>query len=218
MRTILVLNSKGGSGKTTVATNLAAHYANRGRKVALVDLDPQGSSADWLYFRPAGRPPIIGVEGDERTLRIPRSVEVAVIDAPAGVHGERLAALAKRAQTMLMPVLPSPIDIRAAERFVEELNDVSPVARNRVRLGTIINRARENSPARVILEDYLRHVRLEGGRRLPFVGVLRASQNYIKAAERGLGVSELAPSAVRHDLELWQPILRWLDSRRSMPG
>ena len=217
MRTILVLNSKGGSGKTTIATNLASHYAIQGSKVALVDMDPQGSSSDWLYFRPAGRPPIVGVDGWEGRYRLPRGVQVTVIDAPAGVHGEALEQLLRRAETMLMPVLPSPIDIRAAERFTEELSRLAPVRRNRIRVGTVINRARESSPGRVILEDYLRHARLESGRRLPFVGLLRASQNYIKAAERGLGVFEVAPSAVAHDLELWRPILRWLNSRNSLP-
>lgn len=218
MRTILVLNSKGGSGKTTIATNLAAHYAKRGDKVALVDMDPQGSSSDWLYFRPESRPPIIGIEGWDGGYRLPRRLDVAVIDARAGVHGDELAALTKRAETLLMPVLPSPIDIRAAERFVEELNLLPQVNRGAIRVGTVINRARENSPGRIILEDYLRHVRLENGHKLPYVGVLRASQNYLNAAERGLGIFEVAPSATAHDVELWQPILRWLHSKRSLPA
>ena len=79
---------------------------------------------------------------------------------------------------------------------------------HKVRIGTVITRARENTLGRLVLEDYLRHLRLPDGGRLPFVAVLRASQNYLQAAERGLGIFELAPSHTGHDLELWRPLLR----------
>ena len=107
MRTILVLNSKGGSGKTTVATNLAGYYAAQGRSVALVDFDAQGSSIDWLRARPADRPRIHGVDAYSSGLRVPRSTEIVVMDAPARTHDDDLARLVRRAQTIIVPVLPS---------------------------------------------------------------------------------------------------------------
>jgi chromosome partitioning protein len=218
MRTILVLNPKGGCGKTTVATNLAACYAVRGRQVVLVDLDPQGSSIDWLAARPEDAPPIVGVAAFAERLRLPRRADVVILDAPAGGHGKDLADLVRRAQTAVVPVLPSPIDLRAADRFTEELFALRRVLNHQIRIGTVINRAREKSAGRLELEEYLRHLRFPDGRRLPFVAVLRASQHYLTAAEYGLGICELAPSTVKHDLALWRPLLRWLGSRASVPG
>ncbi len=218
MRSILVLNAKGGCGKTTLATNLAAYYARRKKSVALVDFDPQQSSMDWLEVRPEKQPYIHGVSAANGPARIPRDSEVVVMDAPAAIHSNALTALVRRAETLIMPVLPSPIDIRAAHRFTEELMHIGKVIRKQVRLAAIINRARENSPSRYLLEEYLHTVKLPDGRRLPMVAVLRSSQNYIRAAERGVGLAEMGPASVSHDLELWRPLLRWLNSKRSMPA
>ncbi len=217
MRSILVLNSKGGCGKTTLATNLASYFAGRKKSVALVDLDPQQSSMDWLEARPEKRPHIHGVPAADGSPRVPRNTDVIVMDAPAAVHAQALTNLVRRAETLIMPVLPSPIDIRAAHRFTEELFRVGRINRKQVRLAAVINRARENSPGRYLLEDYLHSVKLPGGSRLPLVAVLRSSQNYLRAAGRGMGVFELGPMAVAHDLELWRPLLRWLNSKRSVP-
>ena len=133
MRSILVLNAKGGSGKTTVATNLAGYYAAEGARVALADFDPQGSSIDWLKARPPAFPRITAVEAFRRGLRVPRSTEVVVMDAPSRTHDEQLAALLRRTQTVVVPVVPSPVDIRAAERFFEEMRQVKPLVKNDVR-------------------------------------------------------------------------------------
>ncbi|ROR34384.1 AAA family ATPase [Inmirania thermothiophila] len=212
MRTILVLNAKGGCGKTTIATTLAAHYAARGHQVALADLDPQASAWTWLEARPETRPPIHGIAAWEGAWRAPRGCEVLVMDAPARVHGAELAPLLRRAETVLIPVLPSPLDIRAAARFVGELTATPQVARGRVVLGVLANRVREHTRIYHTLEDFLRRLGI------PFIGVLRESQNYIRAAERGLGVLELAPAQAAQDREQWQRLLRWLGSRRSRPA
>ena len=217
MRSILVLNSKGGSGKTTLATNLAAYYALRGYSVALADFDPQGSSTDWLAARPENRSPIRGLEAWESRFRVPAQTDYLVMDAPAAVHGTELTELLRRAHSVIIPVIPSPIDLRAVIRFYDELTEVSSVARHRVALATVANRVRENSPSRYLLEDFLRSLQLPDGRKLPFVACLRNSQNYVRAAERGLGLWECAPSLVEYDLELWRPLLRWLNSKRSLP-
>jgi chromosome partitioning protein len=213
MRSIMVLNSKGGSGKSTVATNLASYYATQGNKVILVDLDPQASSLDWLKARPSGRSSISGINGALGQYRVPRNADYVIYDTPAAVHGAELNALLRRAQSIIIPVLPSPIDMRAATPFVQKVLDNNRVARKEARVALIANRCRENYNIYHQLDSYLRKVR-----KAPFISVLRETQNYVRAAERGLGVFELPPYAVRKDLDQWDPIIRWLKSKRSQPA
>jgi chromosome partitioning protein len=218
MRSILVLNPRGGTGKTTLAINLAAWFAIEGKRTALVDFDPQQSSLDWLAMRSEDRPGIDGVCALEPGARVPRGTEVAILDAPAATHGRAISELLRRAQTCVIPVVPSIIDLNAAARFMDELVEIERVLQHKVRVGTVANRVRENSPGRYELEDYLRSMKLPDGRRLPFVAMLRNTQNYVHAAERGLSIFEIAPSRTTHDLELWEPLTRWLSSKRSLPS
>lgn len=206
MQKIMVLNPKGGCGKTTLATNLASFLAQADRKVALADFDPQGSSVDWLAVRPAERPTIYHVSLDEEKdkLLLPLGMDCVIMDAPAAVHGKELKRHVKRAQTLLIPVLPSPIDIRACARFVEELLLVGRVSRQETRIAVIANRVKEHTLIYHTLQRFLTSLGI------PFLTTLRDSQNYIRAAERGLGIGELAPALVAPDMEQWQPILRWL--------
>ena len=213
MRSIMVLNSKGGSGKSTIATNLASYYASQGDKVVLVDCDPQGSSLEWLASRPAGRSQISGIDGSASGFRVPRSADYVVYDTPAAVYGAALSGLLRRAQSVIIPVLPSPIDMRAATPFIESVLENGRVARKETRVALIANRCRENYNIYHQLDNYLRKVR-----KAPFLSVLRETQNYVRAAERGLGVFELAPYSVRRDLDQWEPVLRWLKSKRSQPA
>lgn len=217
MRSILVLNAKGGCGKTTIATNLAGYLANRGRRVALADFDPQGSSTDWLAARAADRPPIHGIRAWEDHVRPPPQTEILVMDAPSRSHDDLLADLLRRAQTVIMPVLPSPLDVRAAERFLGELFDRRRVIDARVKLAVIANRVRDHTRAAEALGEYLDSLRLPTGRKLPFLTVLRSSVNYLRAAERGLSIFEFAPFATLQDREEWQPLVRWLASPASVP-
>jgi chromosome partitioning protein len=212
MRSVMVLNSKGGSGKSTVASNLASYNSSKGNKVILVDLDPQASSLDWLASRPSGHGSISGIDGAAGRYRLPRSADYVIYDTPAAVQGVELSALLRRAQSIIIPVLPSPIDMRAATPFIKKVLDNNRVARKEARVALIANRCRENYNIYHQLDSYLRKVR-----KAPFISVLRETQNYVRAAERGLGVFELPPYAVRKDLDQWDPIIRWLSSKRSQP-
>ena len=213
MRSIMVLNSKGGSGKSTVATSIASYYAGQGKKVVLVDMDPQASSLEWLAARPTGRSTISGIDGANYSVRVPRSADYVVYDTPAAVHGRELNDYVRRAQSVIVPVLPSPMDMRAATPFIKQLLDNGRVARKETRVALIANRCREHYNIYHELADYLRKVR-----KAPFISVLRETQNYVRAAERGLGIFELAPYMVRRDLDQWEPIIRWLNSKRSQPA
>jgi chromosome partitioning protein len=213
MRHIMVLNAKGGCGKSTIATNLASYYATQEKKVALADYDPQRSSLDWLAKRPEDRPRIEGVEGYKSGLRsVPRNAEVVVIDAPARVHGSELTDMVRHAETIIVPVLPSSIDIQAAARFLEDLAEVGRVERKEVKIAVVANRVRENTLIAGELDEYL------DGLKTPYVAKLREAQNYIRAYSRGLGLFELPEYLAWPDWEQWEPLLEWLGSRRSRPS
>lgn len=213
MRHVMVMNSKGGCGKSTLATNIASYFAGRGQRVALADYDPQCTSLDWLSLRSPDLPPITGVAGTEGGLRgVPRDVEVVVIDAPARTHGPDLTELVRRAETILVPVLPSPIDMLASERFLEELLALGRMQRQQARLGVVANRVRENTLLFDELDGYLTRLKA------PYLGHLRQSANYLRAFQRGMGIFELPPYQARDDWEQWQPLLKWLGSKRSQPA
>jgi chromosome partitioning protein len=210
MRSILVANAKGGCGKSTLATNLAAFYASEGFVTALADYDPQGSSLAWLEERPDDYYEITGIAGYEHGLRgLPRNTEYLIIDGPARTHGKELAELIKRAESIIVPVLPSPIDIKAAHRFIDELMHQQKVADRQARVAVVANRVKENTLIADELDTYLE------GLKAPYIASLREAQNYVRAYQRGLGLHELPPYLAWPDWEQWDPLLDWLDSRRS---
>ena len=212
MRHIMVMNAKGGCGKSTIATSLASYYAVRGHKVALADFDPQQSSVDWAASRPEGSPEVLGVAAFEDGFRhIPRNTEFVIIDPPARSHGKELTDLVRRSETIIVPVLPSLIDIRAAVKFVAELQAVGKVARKQTRIAVIANRIRENTLIFDELDDCLAALKI------PYVATLREAQNYIRAYARGLGIFELPQYLAWPDWEQWGPLIDWLDGRSSRP-
>ncbi len=213
MRTIMLMNSKGGCGKTTLATNIATWFADEGDKVALVDFDPQGSALDWLVARQdyTGIPSITGINAVEAGFRVPKGTEYLIMDVPAGIHGKEINTILRQVQTLIIPVMPSPIDIRACSRFIHELLVSRQVSRHRTRIAVVANRVRENTIIYQQLERFLNSLDI------PFLSSLRESQNYIRSAERGLGIFEMAPSSVYQDLVQWDPILEWLGSQESLP-
>ena len=211
MRTIMLLNAKGGCGKSTLATNIASYYASQDKNVVLADFDPQQSSLEWLAARDEYYNPIQGIDGLREQVKVPKSTDAIIFDVPSVTHGKELTAFIRKVDTIILPVLASPMDIRAATRFVKELNQVAKVQKKEVKIAVVANRVKENTVVYHKLDHFLR------GLKIPFVATLRDTQNYIRAAERGVGIFEMAPSAVAQDLEQWQPLIKWLNSKRSQP-
>ena len=213
MRHVMVMNSKGGSGKSTLTTNIASYFASDGAKVTIADYDPQRSSLDWLSIRPDDLPHINGVAAfDEGIRNVPRDTEVLVIDAPARTHGSEMNELVRRAETIIIPVMPSPIDMKACAHFMEELLELGKVQRQQARLGLVANRVRENTLAFDELDQYL------GKLKVPYLGQLRQSTNYLRAYQRGMSIFELPDYLASPDVEQWKPITKWLDSKKSQPS
>jgi chromosome partitioning protein len=213
MQRIVVLNPKGGSGKTTIAINLASHFALQGERPVLMDYDPQGSSAHWADKRTKNQARIHLIKAFERDprvtrtfqLRIPQGTGRVIVDTPAAVEAQEMPELTRSADKILVPVLPSDIDIHACTRCVQNLLLVAKVHRNDNRLGIIANRVRVNT---VIYGSLARFLGTLG---IPIVATLRDSQNYIRAAELGQGLQEMKPYSVAGDLAAWQPLLDWLE-------
>jgi len=212
MRHIMVMNAKGGCGKSTLATNIASYFASEGAAVVLADYDPQRSSLDWLERRPENRPEITGIAAFEEGLRYaPRGADVVVIDAPARSHGRELTVLVRHAETIVVPVLPSTIDMQATATFLEELKAVGKVHRKQAKIATVANRVRDNTLIWYDLDEYLTKTRV------PYVAALREAQNYVRAYTRGLGIFELPEYLAWPDWDEWEPLTAWLRSKRSQP-
>ncbi len=208
MRTIAIINAKGGCGKTTIATGLASALAWEGFQVALADLDPQQSSNDWLAQRDEDYPEILSVP-TKNGLKAPSDTEVLVIDTPAGLAGAELSKILSKSHTAIMPILPSPVDMNAAWRYLEKTLTLKPLASKQTVLGLVANRVKPNTIIYRELSGFL------GDYKVPVVGQLRDSMNYVRAYERGLGVSDLPEYMAGEDWAQWDKIVKWVKSKRS---
>lgn len=212
MLKIVVLNAKGGSGKTTLASNLASCYAVQGLNPTLIDMDAQGSSTRWLSKRGLVHPPVHGIAAYERNarvtrsfaLRIPPGSERVIVDTPAALDTQRMPEITQNAHAILVPVLPSDIDIHAAAKCITDLLLVAKIPRHSQRIGVIANRVKKNTVMYRALMRFLNTLEI------PILTTLRDSQNYIRAAEAGIGIFEMKPYQVREDLDQWVPLLGWL--------
>jgi len=210
---IVILNPKGGCGKSTIATNIAACYAKRGSQPAIMDYDPQGSRIAWLTRRPNDLPAIHGIAAYKKTmqatrswqLRIPEDTVDLIVDSPASITHDDLRELTRDSSSILVPVLPSSMDIDAASKCIADLLLVAKVNRNEGKLAVIANRTRKNT------KSFARLMRFLDSLGIPIIAVLRDSQNFVHAAERGIGMHEMQPSRVRPDVAQIDKVVTWLD-------
>lgn len=213
---VVVLNPKGGSGKTTLATNLASFYAMRGPPPTLVDFDPQGFCIGWLEKRPAERPSIRGVQAvsadglPQAEVAVPADSGLLIIDLPAAIPHERLHTYTHLADSVLLPIVPSEIDIYSATRFIAELLLDVQLDRREQKLAIVANRIRARTKSYRMLLRFLTSLRI------PMIAELRDSQNFVQAAAAGIGVCELPSYRVREDLAQLAAVVRWLDKRLSV--
>lgn len=218
LQKIVVLNPKGGSGKTTIATNLAAYFATRGLKPALMDMDAQGSSSRWLSKRPRELPLVHGIAGYERNLRVtrtfamrvPTECERLIVDTPAAYPSQDLPDLTRGASAIIVPVMPSDIDIHAATKCIGDLLLIAKVKREQRRLAVIANRVKKQTTMYRSLMRFLESLDI------PVITTLRDSQNYVRASESGTGLFEMKPRMVREDTDQWQPLVGWIAQRPSI--
>lgn len=203
MKHILVANAKGGSGKTTLATNLAGYLATTQANVMLTDLDRQQSATQWLKRRPADAPLILSTQ---QTGKQTNTLDWMVTDSPAGLRDEKLADAVKDADMVIVPIQPSAFDIGAAADFLDVLMQEKAVRKNKTFVALVGSRVNSRTNAAVGLAEFM------GDTGFPVLAYLRNSQVYTAAAEQGLSIFELRPSLVAQDIEQWSVLLEWIQN------
>ena len=214
MQQILVMNTKGGCGKTTVTTNLASYYATQNFKTAIVDYDSQRSSLHWIKTRSASNPEIYGADAAPpkghamRSVQmyIPDNMERVIIDAPAGAEGLVLQEMVRRADCIVIPVGPSSIDIHATADFVKDLLLVGRIRANNTKVAVVANRVRSSMPVYEPLERFLNALKL------PLLTRISDSDEYIMVAEQGLGVYDIESGDMKSQQAEFEPLVEWLTS------
>jgi chromosome partitioning protein len=202
----VVMNPKGGVGKSTLATNLAGYYANRGKVVMLGDVDKQQSAREWLKFRPATVAPIETWDIEAgKPAKLPKGTTHAVIDTPAGMGGKLLDTVIKSATRVIVPLQASMFDILATKGFLEDLANDKAVRESDALVGVVGMRVDSRTRSYDELQRFLE------GLGLPVLGNIRNTQNYVQLAARGLTLFDVNPNRVEQDLEQWKPILKWLE-------
>jgi len=204
MPVVVIANPKGGVGKSTLATNVAGYWANRGHPVMLGDVDRQQSSRLWLGLRPEAARPIASWDVQSGFIvRPPKGTTHVVLDTPAGLRGLQLADVLRQADRVLVPLQPSIFDIYATREFIDELTELR--GRRALEIGLVGMRVDE----RTLAAEQLRQFMADLG--LPVLATLRPTQNYVHLAARGLTLFDIAQGRVQRDLAQWQDLCRWLD-------
>ena len=205
MPVIVVANPKGGAGKTTLSTNIAGYVASRGHKVMLGDVDRQQSARTWLALRPGNLALISPWEvSHDAVVRPPKGTTHVVLDTPAGLHGKRLDEVMRLADKVLVPLQPSIFDIHATHEFVRQL--LAHKRSERVQIAIVGMRTREGTIATDQLRGFL------DGLKLPLLGFVRDTQNYVHLAAHGLTLWDVSSNRFERDIEQWQPLTKWLEA------
>ena len=204
MRTILVANPKGGSGKTTLATNVAGWLAGKRQRVVLRDLDPQRSSTEWLDRRPALFPRIAGHARDMKHGAGESDHDWRVVDTPAGLSGDDLRDAVRRADVMLVPLTPSAFDMAATRHFLAAIHEFKAIRKGELALGIVAIRVDPRTRSAAELDLFL------AAFDFPVVAHLRDTQVYVHCARDGASVFDLPRSRGEQEWEQWKPLTRWI--------
>jgi len=207
MKTILVASSKGGAGKTTVATNLAACFALDGKRTVLVDADPQHSSTRWAERRAELEAAVLPLDATgKRAWRawLPDDAERVVIDGRAGAMADDLSNFIEHADAIVVPVLPSALDIEATVGFLNSLSKVSRVHKRKLPVGLVLNRTKPWTNASQQALEMLQTWPY------PVVAQVRDTQAYVVMAGMGRSLFDYRSAQVREHQADWDPLLKWI--------
>ncbi|MEQ9200303.1 MAG: ParA family protein [Rhodospirillales bacterium] len=206
MISILVANAKGGCGKTTIATNLAAAYASRGFQTWLVDADRQQSARQWCALRGKDQP-LITCHKWRDDLKFPKRPGYRmIVDAPAGVRTRAFAELLEKCDLAIVPVMPSGFDIAASERLLDRVDKLKPVRKGSKPVAVVVNRFRKSTRAGTLLLK-----RLEETGRTP-AAIISDRAAYPDCASAGEGIFEKPGRSYLPLVREWEPLIRFIES------
>jgi chromosome partitioning protein len=172
----------------------------------LVDADRQGSSQRWAEKR-AGMPnAVLGLSGLRRDWgrHVPEDAERIVIDSAAGIRSGEVGEYLDEVDAVIVPILPSAIDLEAAEPFLAEVAHLSPVKRGKVPVALVANRLKPWTNASQQAIDAIKRFPF------PIVAELRDTQGYVLASELGKSIFDYNSEVVRSHQDDWSKLLRWL--------
>ena len=205
MKTILVASSKGGVGKTTIASHLAAQSALAGKRTVLVDADPQRSSTRWAEKRAGLDSAVLPIDGTKAERgwhhALPDNTQVVIVDGAAGAMAHELMPFLERADAVVVPVLPSALDIEATVPFLDTLAKLARVRRGDLPVGLVGNKLRPWTNASQ------QAVELWKQWPYPVVAQLRDSQAYSVLVGLGKSLFDYQSAQVREHQDDWQPQL-----------
>ncbi|GAB3387324.1 nucleotide-binding protein [Lysobacter fragariae] len=212
MKTVLVASSKGGAGKTTIATHLAAHSAIDGLRTALVDADPQASSTRWAQKRALdGRAgvdsAVLALDGTRRKgwrKHVPDDTQRLVIDGAAGAMADELESFLDVVDAVVVPVVPSTLDIEATVPFLDTLAGHPRVRKGELRVGLVGNKLKPWTNVSQQALDLL------GQWPYPLVAQVRDSQGYVVTTALGKSIFDYHSAQVREHQADWASLLKWL--------
>lgn len=207
MYSVLVANIKGGCGKTTLSTHLAAAAARDGLSVALADVDRQRSSLGWLERRPETASRIVGLDWTRDFTEPPKGFDRLIVDAPAALKSEQIKELVKLADIVVLPVLPGAFDEAATRRFLDKLDELKSIAKSKKAVAIVGNRVRARTRAAERLDLFLADAGHEVAARL------RDSQAYADAAAGGLSLFDLSGKRAADLRSDWDPLLERIEAR-----
>ncbi len=204
MIAVLVANTKGGCGKTTISTHLAAAFANSGRRTALADADRQHSSYQWARLRPGTVAPIAPLDWVNKLSDPPRGTERLVIDAAAAMKAKHVFELVKMVDMIVVPVLASAFDQSTTAAFLHQLNELKSIRKSKKPVAVIRNRVRPRTNAAARLARFLHQIEHQD------LGTLTDRTIYNDVAAAGLSIFDLSGKRAEQSRQDWSAVLDYV--------
>ena len=202
---ICVINGKGGCGKTTISTNLAAAYASSGLVTDLVDLDPLRGASAW-HKRRAAKHAVVSLRSAKDPVPSSATVQRIVVDCPASMRSAKVRDAVRAANVLVVPLLPSIFDEQATKRFMRRLNEALQATKKGRPILIVSNRYRRNSIACVQLDEFIRKLHQTPTAHIPDRSI------YSQLAQNGQSIFDVGARVATTQQEHWMPLIEAIET------
>ncbi|CAH1528822.1 CbiA domain-containing protein [Vibrio owensii] len=202
---VLVMNQKGGVGKSTCAAALLSHLSHLGYKVELIDFDRQCLCHDWAKNALPGcsqsyPPSLRSFSNIAMTLKVRRESDFIVIDSPSNFSQEEMVRYTYFTNAILLPMSPSPLDLHTSLPFIQDLIESGVLSARKIALAFVVNRCVTHDGRVARTEQLLQHFR-----QYPTLGQVSENVLYQEA------FFDKQALPVTLDLQLWRRVIEWLE-------